>query len=225
MVCEIPRLKRVADSNASRESDWADFTSYQVRRTSIPRRKQVAGQSVDLESASSSEAGVTPRSHIHMSKSMNAMTESQFVDVDLLRKQRFLTQNVHGHVSDSSVQRLLYAVVPEKDLDGSCIETGELCSLSVFFVSPFRVFRITACKFKHLVFLRSSFSVSIHLFRWRSWLQFLCTSYSVMRLMQVIVKTFWHNCQASQKSSFPLNNKPVCAVTTYEPHIWFNKLL
>lgn len=106
----IPRLKRSQVVDANKLLDWADFSSYQVRRSFVPRRRRVDGQSVDKESCrdDAGEAQLPPRSHIKMSKSMSAITESEHVDHDAVRRQRFQVRNVHGHMSDSSIQKLLY---------------------------------------------------------------------------------------------------------------------
>ena len=104
----IPRLKRSQQREAAELSSWAEFTSYQVCRSSIPRRAQVAGQSVDTESGN--QAPRRARSHIKMSKSMSAVAESQHVDDDDddWRRRRFVVQNKHGHASNSSIQQLIY---------------------------------------------------------------------------------------------------------------------
>jgi len=103
------------------ESAWAEFTSFQVRRTTTPRRQQVAGRSVDEETSQTSQ--FVP--HIKLNAVNRASTESEHVDVDGIRREKFRQRNVHGHSSDSSVARLLYsqsspAVQPIPEV----IETG-----------------------------------------------------------------------------------------------------
>jgi len=88
----------------SDESAWAEFTSFQVHRTTIPHRQQAVGRSVDEESLEPSP--FVP--HIKFSAANNASTESQHVDMDDVRREKFRQHNVHGHSSDSSVARLLY---------------------------------------------------------------------------------------------------------------------
>lgn len=107
-------MKRCHSVGVSQQSEWAEFSSYQVRRLFVPRRRLVDGQSVGRESdeipEEESEGPRFPRSHIKMSKSMNAITESEHIDHNAMRRQRFLVHNIHGHMSDSSIQRLLYGV-------------------------------------------------------------------------------------------------------------------
>lgn len=93
---QAPRLKRQRDQHANLESDFRDFA-------------------------------IKPRIHMHRTRSATAETEeqvdrpttrsfpgrsatkeSEYVDVGGIRRQRFLEQNVFGHSSDSTVQRLLY---------------------------------------------------------------------------------------------------------------------
>lgn len=92
-----PKLKRREGHFASLESDWR---SYQVK----PHQKRVKGQSVDTQSAD--ERSVIPR--LKSGGAMFASKESEFVDHDVVRLQKFRQQNLFGHSSDSSVQRLLY---------------------------------------------------------------------------------------------------------------------
>jgi hypothetical protein len=119
----IPRLKRSGPFGASTQSiDWADFTSYQVRRSFVPRRRRVDGQSVDRESVQVpddiGEPRIPPRSLIKMSKSMSAIKESDRVDHEAIRRERFQIRNVHGHMSDSTIQKLLYGDAANKITEG-----------------------------------------------------------------------------------------------------------
>jgi len=91
-------------SGINDELAWAELTSFQVRRTTIPRRQRVAGRSVDKETLEPSS--FVP--HIKLNALTNASTESEPSDVDRVRTERFRQRNVHGHSSDSSVARLLY---------------------------------------------------------------------------------------------------------------------
>ena len=95
-----PRLKRSTAMNVMKESEWSEFSSYQIRPH---RRRHVEGQSVDKQTEETVLAG-----HVKMNKYVNAFTESEPVDVDNLKMERFRALNVHGHASDSSVQALLY---------------------------------------------------------------------------------------------------------------------
>ena len=105
----------------SEDSAWAEFTSFQVRRTPRLLRQHVAGRSVDDETLEQSSC--VP--HIKLSTEINASTESEYVDVDRLRRERFWQRNVHGHSTDSSVARLLYGQsVTEMEPDTDVVETG-----------------------------------------------------------------------------------------------------
>jgi len=62
------------------------------------------GRSVDEETVEQSH--FIP--HIKMNALTNASTESQHVDVDAIRRDKFRQRNVHGHSSDSAVAKLLH---------------------------------------------------------------------------------------------------------------------
>ena len=64
--------------------------------------------------------------HIKVNAVTNASTESEHVDVDGIRTEKFRQRNVHGHSSDSSVARLLHGhIAAETELDAAdVIETG-----------------------------------------------------------------------------------------------------
>ena len=118
----VPDKSQGDEAGVTEESAWAEFTSFQVRRSTIPHRQRVAGRSVGEES--SEPTPFIP--HIKMNAATNASTESEPVDVDGIRRVKFHQRNVHGHSSDSSVARLLYghaAVETESDA-ADVIETG-----------------------------------------------------------------------------------------------------
>ena len=106
----------------SEESSWAEFTSFQVRRPAIPRRQHVAGRSVDAETTTERSTFVP---HVKLNATSNASTESEQVDVDGVRREKFRQHNVHGHSSDSSVARILYGQSSaEAVCDTDVVETG-----------------------------------------------------------------------------------------------------
>ena len=89
----------------------------------IPRRKWVAGRSTAEETSEPSQ--FVP--HIKLNAATNASTESEHVDVDSIRREKFRQHNVHGHSSDSSVARLLHgqsAAESAAEPDDDVIETG-----------------------------------------------------------------------------------------------------
>ena len=103
------------------DSAWAEFTSFQVQRTPRPLCQRVAGRSVDEETLEQSSC--VP--HTKLSTEINASTESEYVDVDRLRRERFRQRNIHGHSADSSVARLLYGQsVTEMEPDTDIVATG-----------------------------------------------------------------------------------------------------
>jgi len=104
---------------------WAEFTSFQVRRTSIPRRQHVAGRSVDAETTTEQFSSFVP--HIKLNAASNASTESEQVDIDGILREKFRQRNVHGHSSDSSVAGILYGQPPAEVVsDIDVVESGLL---------------------------------------------------------------------------------------------------
>ena len=91
-----PRVKK-QQWHASQESDWF---SYQVKCT----RRKVTGQSVSA--VSQEEATYKPQ--IRVSQTAHVSQQSADTDQDELRLTKFRQQNIHGHTSDSTAQRLLY---------------------------------------------------------------------------------------------------------------------
>lgn len=122
-----PNLKRNSEMHATKESDWSEFSSYQIRPH---RRKAVDGQSVDKETVSDDSRSLG--FHIRMSQTVNALTESEHVDLDAARTERFRARNVHGHSSDSSVQVLLYGERErgQKELEDVTEESGSFLKFS-----------------------------------------------------------------------------------------------
>jgi hypothetical protein len=53
----------------------------------------------------------TARSGVRSVAGRHASKESEFVDMDAVRRRKFLQHNVFGHSSDSTVQRLLYGTM------------------------------------------------------------------------------------------------------------------
>ena len=89
-----PKMKRNQEQHASRESDWY---TYQIK----PHVKRRKGQFASRETEE-----VAP--NVRARGEMYATKESEFVDVDGIRLQRFREQNVKGHSTDSTVEKLLY---------------------------------------------------------------------------------------------------------------------
>ena len=89
-----PKMKRNQEQHASRESDWY---TYQIK----PHVKRRKGQFASRETEE-----VVPK--VRARGEMYATKESEFVDVDGIRLQRFREQNVKGHSTDSTVEKLLY---------------------------------------------------------------------------------------------------------------------
>jgi len=101
---------------------WAEFSSYQVRRTQIPRRRKVTGSSVDQESSSQPPQFVP---HVKPNAAISASIESEHVDTYGIHRERFRQRNVHGHASDSSIATLLYGQsAPEIEPTADVVETG-----------------------------------------------------------------------------------------------------
>lgn len=94
-----PKLKRNPNQHANQESDWRSFTIK-------PQIKRSKTMSATTESQESDRSSGIPR--IKGSRDMFATKESDWVDMDARRLQKFRTQNIYGHASDSSIQKLLY---------------------------------------------------------------------------------------------------------------------
>lgn len=127
-----PHLKRNSEMHATKESEWNEFSSYQIR----PRhRKPVEGQSIDKQTTS--DDGQMPGFHLRASQTVNALTESEHVDLDAARTERFRARNVHGHSSDSSVQALLYGEREsgQKELEDVIEESGSFLTFLFSYVN------------------------------------------------------------------------------------------
>lgn len=127
-----PHLKRNSEMHATKESEWNEFSSYQIR----PRhRKPVEGQSIDKQTTS--DDGQMPGFHLRASQTVNALTESEHVDLDAARTERFRARNVHGHSSDSSVQALLYGEREsgQKELEDIIEESGSFLTFLFSYVN------------------------------------------------------------------------------------------
>ncbi|CAI9737860.1 gamma-tubulin complex component 6-like [Octopus vulgaris] len=97
---ELPVLKQPKDLYAQ-ETDMKDFSI---------RRKSGVFLSDDLPVVSSSLSSQLPKvkTHNKMSSTMSATTESEPTDDDASKRARFKQRNIHGHASDSTIQKLLY---------------------------------------------------------------------------------------------------------------------
>ncbi|GAB1603185.1 gamma-tubulin complex component 6-like [Argonauta hians] len=97
---EVPVLKEPKDLY-SQETDMKDFSI---------RRMSGIFPSDDVSTACSSLSGecATVKTHNKMCSTMCATTESQPQDTDASKRAKFKQRNIHGHASDSTIQKLLY---------------------------------------------------------------------------------------------------------------------
>ena len=93
---QAPKLKRQRDLHANLQSDFREFT---VK----PGIRMLKNRGANIESEEQVD-----RPLIRSVTGRHANLESEYVDVEGIRRKRFLQQNVFGHSSDSTVQRLLY---------------------------------------------------------------------------------------------------------------------
>ena len=104
-----PRLKRPPVMVT--EDRWC----YQIK----PNRRRKSGKEED-------EVDSEQKTTVTMNKDRYATKESEYVDVDQIRTARFRIRNIHGHASDSSVQKLLYPLQADsKEVDDIMREIGE----------------------------------------------------------------------------------------------------
>uniref|UniRef100_A0A0L8GTH3 Gamma-tubulin complex component n=1 Tax=Octopus bimaculoides TaxID=37653 RepID=A0A0L8GTH3_OCTBM len=106
---ELPVLKQPKDLYAQ-ETDMKDFSI---------RRQSGVFLSDDLPVVSSSLTSQPPqvKTHNKMSSTMSATTESEPTDDDASKRARFKQRNIHGHSSDSTIQKLLIKLVNKCALD------------------------------------------------------------------------------------------------------------
>lgn len=99
----LPKVKKFSERHANTETSTmdADYFGYQIKPN---RRKRVANLQVNDESV----PVVTKPKSIQMVADMYASKESDHVDVDQIRLQKFRERNVQGHASKSTVEKLLY---------------------------------------------------------------------------------------------------------------------
>ena len=100
-----PKLRAIPGYHASTESntDGQLDRSFHVRGG---RKKKVDGQSATKESETTDGGEFRPQ--IRMHEDRNAWKESERVDTDATRLEKFKQRNMFGHASHSSVERLLY---------------------------------------------------------------------------------------------------------------------
>ncbi|KAK3103352.1 hypothetical protein FSP39_018661 [Pinctada imbricata] len=125
-VISAPKLKRPEQIYAALESDYKDFGIK-------PRIKMNKKMSATKESEE-----IQTKSKIKFSEKMHATKESEFVDFDQMRLEKFRQQNIAGHASDSTIQRLLYGIGLEK---AENIPTGEQVEPVRFIDAQLEVFR------------------------------------------------------------------------------------
>ncbi|KAK3580164.1 hypothetical protein CHS0354_030279 [Potamilus streckersoni] len=92
-----PRMKRTTGQYANMESDYKDFSIK-------PRIRMHKTRSATSETKE--EESFKPK--IRMNDKMSATKESERIDVDQIRLEKFRQRNIHGHASDSTVEKLIY---------------------------------------------------------------------------------------------------------------------
>ncbi|KAJ8321814.1 hypothetical protein KUTeg_000285 [Tegillarca granosa] len=92
-----PRLKRPEKLFALEESDLRDFSIRPKIHINKKRHANVM-----------SDPALPQKPHIKMSDNRSSTLESDYVDMDEIRRQKFRKINLYGHASDSTVQKLLY---------------------------------------------------------------------------------------------------------------------
>ena len=97
-VVSVPKLKRSEVMSATKESDYMD---YGIK----PRIRMNKAMSATKESTPSTEQA---RPGIKFSDKMYSTKESEYIDFDQKRTQMFKERNIHGHATDSTVEKLLY---------------------------------------------------------------------------------------------------------------------
>ena len=98
LVIAAPRLKRPEQIYHSLESE-SDFRDFGIK----PKIRISKSMSATKETEE-----IQTKSKIKFSEKMHATKESGYVDHDQMRLEKFRQQNLYGHASDSSVERLLY---------------------------------------------------------------------------------------------------------------------
>lgn len=94
----VPKLKKSETMSAMKESDWS--RDYCIKpKIRINKAKTANTQSEEMSGG---------RRAIKMSSRMSATKESEYVDHDAKCVQLFKERNVHGHATDSRVEKLLY---------------------------------------------------------------------------------------------------------------------
>lgn len=122
----VPHLKRSNVMFASKESVQED-----IRKPMIKISEKMYSTK---ESAQTSEDHIV-KPHIKMSQTRSSTMESVPVDLDAITRKRFLQRNVHGHSSQSTVQKLLYGEKGENK--GKPVAEGEkndikVCSIFLY---------------------------------------------------------------------------------------------
>ena len=94
---QLPKLKKSEHMSAMKESDWSK--DYCIKpRIKINKQRMASTETEESHG----------RKAIKMSDRMYATKESEYVDHDAIRLQMFKARNVHGHATDSTVEKLLY---------------------------------------------------------------------------------------------------------------------
>ena len=132
---QAPRLKRQRDRHANLESDFRDFA---IKPRIHMHRTRSATAETEEQADRPTTRSIPGRS---------ATMESEYVDMDGIRRQRFQEQNMFGHSSDSTVQRLLYGDKfgrrPGEEMEGErsvCGAGWNGCRAGLFFFSFFFFF-------------------------------------------------------------------------------------
>ena len=103
---QVPRKKQIRDMSVGKEST----ETHEIRPHG---RRKIAGQFAERES----DHEEVYRPHIKMNKDMNVNKMSEEQDTAELNRIKFQQQNIHGHSSNSTIQRLLYGRRNEESLD------------------------------------------------------------------------------------------------------------
>ena len=121
-----PKMKRRDEMYATKQSELFD------REITVKSgRRRVKGQDVNkvtMFNEDETDAGASQWVSLKKREGMHMSKESEYVDVDAYRLERFKERNVHGHAADSSVQKLLYggrfgSQEKEKEEEGTDVAT------------------------------------------------------------------------------------------------------
>ncbi|XP_059159855.1 gamma-tubulin complex component 6-like isoform X3 [Physella acuta] len=128
-VVTIPKLRRQNQRHANMESDYKEF----LIKPGVRMNKAMSA------SQESQAVSGDQRSHIRTYAHRNASTESQQVDENVVRRQKFLARNASGHSSDSTVQKLLYPEARRLNTVQEDVVDGELGGITLQAGLPYQL--------------------------------------------------------------------------------------